>query len=148
MLLDSGDDVLGARCRGNLGVCCLSVGRCAFGTRSEGAGTRAAKCGRDGALNFSIDVQLASEVSQVNQQVLRRLIPFVLILGQALGHNLFQTIRHAFDQCGQRLRFGLLDGDDLPVNVLSLKRHAAGQHFVKQHTETPDVCALVYAFSD
>ena len=116
--------------------------------RGRDAGTCAAKRGRDGALNFSIDVQLASEVSQVNQQVLRSLIPFVLMLSQALGHNLFQTIGHAFDECSQRRRVTLLDSDYLTMNIFSLKRHAAGQHLVKQNAETPDVCALVYPTAD
>src|SRR5260370_19876408 len=114
----------------------------------RGAATRAAKCGRDGALNCSMDVEFAPEVAQMDEQIFRSLIPFVLILGEALGHNLIQTIRHALDQRGKRRRLSLLNGDDLPVNIFSLKRHAAGQHFVKQNTETPNVCALVYACSD
>src|SRR6185369_16552447 len=91
VLFDSGDDVFRAR----------SVGLCVL--RAQVAGT--VKWRSYCAFDLGVEVELAPQISQIDQEILRGLVTLILVFSQTLRDDLLQSFRKTDNLLRQRQRF-------------------------------------------
>src|SRR6185369_17437944 len=88
-------------------------------------------------------IQSLAEVLQVGKKLARRLITFVAIFPESLLDNPFELGRYFRTVARQRHRLSTENRDQHVGIGWSFKRLTARDHFVKDHAETPDVCAWI-----
>src|SRR5512139_1270983 len=95
---------------------------------------RATSCG---ALDLRLEIKPLLQTSQIDQQVLDRLIPIFDILLESFGNDLVEPFRCFRCKPGNRRWFAFNYCCNYVGRSLSIKWRRSSDHLVQDHTETP-----------
>src|SRR5213593_3969705 len=96
---------------------------------------------RNGALDFSLQLETLFESFQVDQQVFCRLITLLTVFGQRFGDDALEFSRGVRCVPGQWSRLFTCYQDKDVLRRIAFKWWSPGNHFVEHSAKAPDVCA-------
>src|SRR5258706_8091368 len=159
MTLDLTGDIFGARCAslsgagrsgasGRSGYRRLDTSQRArnFGVgvaQTRNAKRRGQSLGRYRALEFSLKLEPLLQFLQIRFQFLDCLITLVNVLAQSLHYDPFEFRGRVRREPGQRRRIGLGYRNNNVGLGFAQEGRAARRHFIKHHTQTPNVSARI-----